>query len=350
MALSSNRYVWRFLTLISLIFAFLCAVLFYFQDIFIVLIIGAILILVTEKFLFFYNRIMDRFPDLNRRVVGIGLLSFALLALVFLVGSQMPEIEILITESTKVQEDYLSGASELFGKDSALSGLVDSGVLKPEDLKRIGNDIFTELTGTISKLSYYLFAGILIIPLMCGMYFRNRHKLRNYIHEIAPPKYAEGIVRALEGIGRKLEDFFTAKMIESSVVGLICCIGFYLVGIDGWLFLGILSGFLNIIPYIGPIIGAIPPIIVGYINSPETAFFAAVTVFIAQLVDNLYLIPFMISEKVNINPLLSVLLTLSASKLLGALGMVLAIPLFIIYKTIISEAYEELVKIYPEKE
>ncbi|MDD4497101.1 MAG: AI-2E family transporter, partial [Methanosarcinaceae archaeon] len=228
MALSSNRYVWRFLILISFIFVFLCAVLFYFQDIFIILIIGAILILLTERFLSFFNRVMDRFPNLNRRVVGIGLLASALLALVFLVNSQMQEIGILITESTKVQENYINGASALFGKDSTLSVIVDSGVLKSEDLQKIGNTIFAELTGTISKLSYYLFTGVLVIPLMCGMYFRNRYKLKAYIHETAPSKYAGGIVRAMEGIGRKLEDFFSAKMIESTVVGLICCIGFYL--------------------------------------------------------------------------------------------------------------------------
>jgi predicted PurR-regulated permease PerM len=77
-----------------------------------------------------------------------------------------------------------------------------------------------------------------------------------------------------------------------------------------------------------------------------TALFAIITVIIAQLIDNLYLIPFMISEKVNINPLLSVVLTLAASKLLGPLGMVLAIPIYIIYKIIIKESYRELVNIY----
>ncbi|MPM89963.1 hypothetical protein SDC9_137078 [bioreactor metagenome] len=84
----------------------------------------------------------------------------------------------------------------------------------------------------------------------------------------------------------------------------------------------------------------------GYIDSPLTALFAVITVIIAQTIDNLYLIPFMISEKVNINPLMSVILTLAASKLLGALGMVLAIPIYIIYKIIMKESYRELINIY----
>ena len=101
---------------------------------------------------------------------------------------------------------------------------------------------------------------------------------------------------ALKSIGHELEDFFSAKMIESAIVDLICCIGFYLGGLEGWLFLGVLAGFLNIIPYIGPLLGAIPPVIVGYIDSPMTALFAMITVIIAHVIDNLFLIPFMISE------------------------------------------------------
>jgi len=85
---------------------------------------------------------------------------------------------------------------------------------------------------------------------------------------------------------------------------------------------------------------------VGYIDSPITALFAVITIIVSQTIDNLYLTPFMISEKVNINPLLSVILTLAASKLLGALGMVLAIPIYIIYKIIIRESYRELIIIY----
>lgn len=350
MALSANRNVWRFLAGISVFFAGFFAVLFYFQDIFIILILGAVLILVSEKLLSFFNKVMDRFPTINRKVVGISIIAISLLAVVFLVSSQMHEIGALVSEATKVQQDYLSGSSALFGNESEFVKLTESGLVKPGDLQAVGNAIFSELTGIISKLSYFLFAGVLIIPLMFNLYFRHYKKLGSYIHEYAPPTHAEGIVRALKSIGRELEDFFSAKMIESAVVGLICCIGFYLAGVEGWIFLGILAGFLNIVPYIGPIIGAIPPVIVGYLNSPTTALFAAATVFVAQLVDNLYLIPFMISEKVNINPLLSVVLTLAASKLLGPVGMVLAIPIFIIYKIIIMESYKALVKIYPDDE
>jgi predicted PurR-regulated permease PerM len=349
MPLSTNRNVWQFLALTTILFILFFSILFYFEDIFMVLIAGAILILIAEKLIKAFNRCMDRFPNCNRKAVSLILLACAGLAFLVLIGSQVQGLGVLIGDFRSIQQDYASGASALFSEhESELSRLTDSGVIKPQDLQKIGNTIFSGIADLFSKVSYYFFTGVLIIPLMFGVYFKHHNKIGNYIQHYAPPEHADGIIRALKSIGRELEDFFSAKMLESAIVGLICCIGFYLAGIDGWLFLGILAGFLNIIPYIGPLLGAIPPVIVGYIASPMIALFAVITVIIAQLIDNLYLIPFMISEKVNINPLLSVVLTLAASKLLGPLGMVLAIPIYIVYKIIIKESYGELINIYRE--
>lgn len=347
MPLSTNRNIWQFLSLTTILFILFFAILFYFEDIFIVLIIGAILILIVEKVIEIYNSCMDRFPNCNRKKVGLILFTGTGLVFLFLLSSQVQGLGVFISDFSNIQKDYASGASALFSEhESELSKLADSGIIKPEDLQKIGNTIFSGITDLISMVSYYFFTGVLVIPLMFGMYFKHHNKIGDYIHTYALPEHADGIIRALKSIGRELEDFFSAKMLESAIVGLICCIGFYLGGLEGWLFLGILAGFLNIIPYIGPILGAIPPVIVGYIDSPMTALFAVITIIISQTIDNLYLIPFMISEKVNINPLLSVILTLAASKLLGALGMVLAIPIYIIYKIIIKESYRELTNIY----
>ncbi|HIH75183.1 MAG TPA: AI-2E family transporter [Methanosarcina sp.] len=347
MPLSTNKNIWQFLALTTILFVLFFSILFYFEDLFIVLIAGAILILIAEKVIKAFNRCMDRFPNCNRKITGLILLTGAGFIFLFLVGNQVQGLGTLIGDFRNIQQDYASGASALFSeRESELSRLTDSGVVKPQDLQKIGNTIFSGIADLVSKVSYYFFTGILVIPLMFGVYFKHHNKIADYIQAYAPPEHADGIINALKSIGHELEDFFSAKMLESAIVGLICCIGFYLAGINGWLFLGILAGFLNIIPYIGPLLGAIPPVIVGYIHSPMTALFAVITVVIAQLVDNLYLIPFMISEKVNINPLLSVILTLAASKLLGPLGMVLAIPIYIIYKIIIKESYRELINIY----
>ena len=290
MPLSTNRNIWQFLALTTILFVLFFAILFYFEDIFIVLIAGAILILIVEKVIEIFNRCMDRFPNCNRKTVGLILLTGSGLLVLFSSAARFRALS-PYGDIGNIQQDYASGASALYRARVELSKLADSGLIKPEDLQKIGNTIFSGITDLVSKVSYYFLTGVLVIPLMFGMYFKHHNKIGDYIHAYAPPEHADGILRALESIGRELEDFFSAKMLESAIIGLICCIGFYLGGLDGWLFLGILAGFLNIIPYIGPILGAIPPVIIGYIDSPMTALFAVITVVIAQTIDNLYLIP-----------------------------------------------------------
>ena len=76
--------------------------------------------------------------------------------------------------------------------------------------------------------------------------------------------------------------------------------------------------------------------------------YVLITVIVAQIIDNLYLNPFMVSGKVKMDPLLSIILILVGAQLFGILGMVLAIPIYLVYKIVLRESYSELIKIYPE--
>ena len=117
-------------------------------------------------------------------------------------------------------------------------------------------------------------------------------------------------------------------------------------GLKGWLVLGLLAGALNIVPYIGPVLGAIPPILIGIGDAPTTAVYAIITIVIAQLIDNLYIIPFMISGMVRTDALLGIILILVGAQLFGIFGMVFAIPMYRIYKIILRDTYQGLTKVY----
>ncbi len=151
----------------------------------------------------------------------------------------------------------------------------------------------------------------------------------------------------MKDIASETHDYLEGKIIETTVVGAICCLGFFVAGVKGWLVLGLLAGFLNIVPYIGPLIGAIPPVLITLlVDKPIAAIYVIIAVIVAQLVDNLYLNPFMISGKVKIDPLLSIVVILIGAQLFGAIGMIFAIPIYLVYKIILKEAYRELTRIY----
>ncbi|MBP1908754.1 AI-2E family transporter [Methanolobus bombayensis] len=379
MALTTNSKVWSIMLIVSVFLTIFFAVLFYFEDIFIVLIIGSILVLLTDSILIEFNRYFGHKSLWARRIYAISLVFAGILLVGLLLVGQLSDMNSLVSS----QEEYESGITSLFSTYGYLLSSPDNGNMGPmmgegpagtpsgnmsenmsaglnsdmaagplissEDIQSIGDYIFNFFSSLISKLSYFVFTGLLIIPMMFRLYFAKKNVIVAEIVDFFPLKYQDCVSSSIMDIGMRLRDYFSAKILESVIVGLICCIGFYLAGINGWFFLGALAGLLNIVPYIGPVVGAIPAVIIAFIVSPTTALYAIITVLIAQAVDNLYLIPYMIAGKVDVNPLLSVLLTLIFADMLGALGMILAIPVYIIYKVVLTEFYNELRKIYPDE-
>ena len=378
MALTTNSKVWSIMLVVSVFLSIIFAVLFYFEDIFIVLIIGSILVLLTDSILIEFNRHFGHKSLWARRFYAVSLVVIGIMLVSLLMVGQLSDMNSLVNS----QEEYESGITSIFSTYGYLFSSLNNGdmgemtgrgpavtpgnmsenlsedvngdmaaspLISGEDMQSIGNYIFSFFSSLISKLSYFVFTGLLIIPMMFRLYFAKKNVIVSEIVAFFPVKYQDCVSSSILDIGKRLRDYFSAKILESVIVGFICCIGFYLAGINGWFFLGVLAGLLNVVPYIGPVVGAIPAVIIAFIVGPTTAFFAIITVGIAQLVDNLYLIPYMISGKVDVNPLLSVLLTLIFADMLGALGMILAIPVYIIYKVVLTEFYNELRKIYPDE-
>ncbi|WP_407282596.1 AI-2E family transporter [Methanolobus sp. WCC1] len=346
MPLTTNSTVWRIIFSIFIFLTAIFVILFHFQDLFIVLIMGFILVMATDKILVEFDKRFGHKSLWTKRIYAIIILLASLFACYLFIMGQLADIGSLLTSP---QDEYDAGISSIFSEYGHLLSTPDGKpILSDEQLRSIGNSMFSSISDILSKLSYFIFTGVLIIPLIFKSYFSKKNVMMKEFIELFPVKYQDCVDSSIRDIKNRLRDYFSAKILESVIVGIICCIGFYFSGINGWFFLGALAGLLNIVPYVGPIIGAVPAVIVAFIVSPTTALYAIITVVIAQLVDNLYLIPYMISGKVNVNPLLSILLTLTFASMLGALGMILAIPIYIVYKVALTEFYQELLKIYPD--
>ena len=103
-------------------------------------------------------------------------------------------------------------------------------------------------------------------------------------------------------------------------------VGLYLVGVPYALILGIFAGLLEIIPYVGPIISAIPGVILGFMVSPTTGLLALLVYCIAQQFEGNVVVPRVMKKAVGLNPIAIILALLIGAKLGGILGVILSIP------------------------
>jgi len=218
---------------------------------------------------------------------------------------------------------------------------MDSGISARADLEAEG---VAWATAAFTTMSWLLLYGLLIIPIMFHMRFHRGDDLALRVQEWVPENLRRRYAGITREIGENVYEYFRARIIESVAVGGMCCLGFYVGGVKGWLVLGLIAGVLNIADFVGPTLSLLPPVVISLLaDDPIAAVFAVATIFVAQVVDNFYLVPFMISSKVSLSPLSTILLVLIGGKVLGIAGVILAIPVYLVIKIILRGAYHELV-------
>lgn len=345
--LTANKRVWFSM---ALVFVIICAVimtLFYFQELFIVLLFGLCFIALLNKAVNLFNKYTSKYTRKQRQVLAIstilvlGAVSFSVII------TQISNLTGLFSDLSGLQAMILQGTDILMEMLSILPESITNWIQNFID--GTINSIFSYIGSFLSQAVFYILAIILLYPIMFKMYFKDGSRIKKTINDMVPKRFENEFKFTASAIMVQSNNFFVAKIIESIGIALICCAGFYLIGLPGWLFLGVLAGLLNNVPYIGPMFAAIPPIIVGFVIGWKIALLAAVVCLIAQIVDNIYLVPFMISSKVSVNPFTTVLLILTFSQLYGALGMILSLPIYIICKIVLVESYKLLIRIFPEK-
>ncbi len=340
--LVTDKKVWIILGLVFLALTLFIIILFYFKMLFITLIVGASLIIITEiirkDFSKKSNSIKEE-SNLFLKILTVVIFIFVIFVIITLFITQVQEISSLIASNTNsITNKFLNAFGEY--TPNFMKNYISSNNL----LDKIMSYLFSFFSSFISNFSYFLINGVLIIPLMFYMYYKKRKKIWAYILASVPKKYKEVFSRATSIVSKELFNFFNAKILQTIVVSVIVSIGFYIIGVKGWFIFGLIAGIFNIVPYLGPILGSIPGLIVAFIESPILAFWALIVVLIAQAIDNFYIEPFMLPSSVKMNALLSVLLTLALAQIYGVLGMILTIPLYILYKVILREFYLETVE------
>ena len=200
------------------------------------------------------------------------------------------------------------------------------------------------------------FGGIFIaafsISFITFFFLKEEGLLIGGILLFVPNRHEESIRHALFSIRYLLRRYLVGILIQTTLMGTIVTTGFSLIGVgfSHAAVIGIFSGLMNIIPYLGPLIGATFGISVGtlvFLQLPlEMTFFSffgsMLLVYItAQLVDNMLFQPLIFSNSVKAHPLEIFIVILSAGYLSGILGMFLAIPVYTILRVIAREFFNK---------
>jgi putative permease len=142
-------------------------------------------------------------------------------------------------------------------------------------------------------------------------------------------------------VGSQIGGFIRARLIESLIVGFVVWMGLFFIGIPYSFVLGMFAGLINVVPYIGPVVGLIPVLLVGLGSGMHGAELLPILVVfgVAQVIDNVILVPFLVARLVNLHPITVVLAFLIGAQTLGVIGMIVCIPVVSTLKVTLTALY-----------
>ena len=193
--------------------------------------------------------------------------------------------------------------------------------------KIVGNTIsnFTEVMVTVILVPFYTFLILLY-----------RNLFMRFLSKLVKSKNQEKLQEILLHIKIAIQSFLVGLLFEMGIVATLTTVGYMIIGVPYALLLGVITGLLNLIPYIGILIAGILSIVATLTVSTDlSSIFGVVLInVIVQLIDNNIIVPLVVSSKVRINAIISVIGIVIGGVIAGVAGMFLAIPIIAILKVI----------------
>jgi predicted PurR-regulated permease PerM len=281
------------------------------------------------------------------RICGI-LIIYLLLAVlvVLLLWMAVPRLMKEMNEFAAMLPAYAAQMHELSGRihNYHLPGKLD--IMLRDNTNRIENYIYALLKNMVDVI-YAFFSKALIIvfaPILAVYIIKDWEKIKTTFLSILPPASRREAIILTNKIDSVWIEYLKGHLFVSLLVGLVTGFAALIIGVDFALVIGIIAGITNLVPYFGPILGGIPAIILGLIQSWQDGLYMAGAIILIQQIESNLLTPKIIGDRLGMHPLIIVFALLAGGELFGILGMLIAVPLTAALRIIISFIYLKFVE------
>ncbi|WP_285765440.1 AI-2E family transporter [Peribacillus sp. SI8-4] len=179
---------------------------------------------------------------------------------------------------------------------------------------------------------------IALIPFIAFYILKDFTALKKMAWYMTPKKWRKQGRDFVRDVDASLGSYIRGQIIVCAVIGLLSSLLFWIVGMDYPLLLGAIIGVTNVIPYFGPIIGAIPAVILAATISVKMVVIIAIIVVVLQFLEGNVLSPLIVGKSLHMHPLFIMLALLAGGEIGGITGMVLSIPILAVLKVFVLHA------------
>lgn len=204
-----------------------------------------------------------------------------------------------------------------------------------------GQEVLARTFG-ILRNTFGLIFGYIVIPFWLFYILKDRHRIGPAIKEWFPPGLREDVDQCIRICQRVLGSYIRAQLTLGLFIGSVTAIGLFFLDIQFWAILAIIAGVTELIPIIGPILGAMPALVVVLATEPEKFWWVLLFYVIVQQVENAVLVPRIQGSAVEMHPALIIVLLAIAQQVAGFGGMLIVVPLVAVSRDVFKYVYRRL--------
>jgi predicted PurR-regulated permease PerM len=241
---------------------------------------------------------------------------------------QLPEIESNLQQWAMVldqQLDYLP--------DRVHKGIDDS----LGNFEQAATEFVMGIVSTLGSLIGNLFV-LIVVPFLVFYLLNDVEVMQKGFYLFIPHKQRKPMIKLWKDIDHSLGEYVRGQIMVAIVVSILAFTGYFTIGLPYPLFLAIIVGITNIIPYFGPFIGAAPAVFVALMTDPTLLLWVIIVNSIIQILEGNVLAPWIVGKRLHIHPLFIIFALLIGAEVGGILGLILAVPIFVVLKVIVHNS------------
>lgn len=195
-------------------------------------------------------------------------------------------------------------------------------------LKQIGSQLQNLAGNTLGAIKV-LFNGIfnaILVLVLTFFIIVDEKGISRFFTSLFPSKHTEYIIEKSDAVKEKIGYWLRGQLKLMLLIGIVTFIGLKLLGVEYALTLATLAAFTELIPVVGPIIAAIPALLVALNESPMTALWVILLYLIIQQLEGNIIVPIVMKQSVGLSPIIIIVAMLIGFQFLGILGVIIAVP------------------------
>lgn len=206
-------------------------------------------------------------------------------------------------------------------------------------LNNMVNSTFSGLGSVVGAVTNVLVA-IITMPFILFYLLKDGKNLPEHLMKVVPDKMRHTTFKVLTDMNTQISQYIRGQLTVAFFVAIMFMVGYGVIGLEYAVTLGILSGFLNLVPYLGSFLAMVPSIIIGLVTSPEMLVKVLIVFVIEQTIEGRIISPQILGSNLEIHPVTIIIVLLTAGKLFGIPGVILGIPGYAVMKVLVTYLFD----------